>query len=1016
MASNDGDQVGNSADDDFDMALSGQFGNLEDMFDGSTEHAANAIDFSDEDELADEEEESDNGEYDGDNEEVAGVPAVAEDEDDFMKELEAEAMEGVDEDEALPINFGEPVGGNGGLADLELEDVDMDSGDFIGGSEDDGHFENLLHQEGSKLKQQEAAATKKEREKRRRRGLIKLYFPTLIPGKPLRMQSLFPVENAEFPYQVPAPAKPLIPRKLAFEVELDQRKTFRMVLNARTQNWLTQQRQKAQQTQKRVVQITDSDLDALLPKPSKPFKPMDSIVAYDKDLVLSTADWDDEVILNGGEEVSSSRRLKVEPIELDNWNVDDDAILEGVINVRDLNLKLDMNDSNLLFVDHSQNKRKGFNVAMVPTNEKLLEARYNISNDKEYDMLKQNYQIRVRSTVGNLSIDHTLPAIRLQSPYYPVKLRKEQVRRFHRPEFQARPYTTMVFAKPKTRKRKRDKGKEVNELFGQSSDLTLGDSAPFFMLEYSEEVPIAFSNFGMGSKLINYYRKRSEDDTSRPKLPVGETHVLGTQDRSPFWNFGFVEPGNIIPTLYNRMVRAPVFRHDPYQTDFLVVRSSGGGNPQRCYIRSIPYMFTVGQTMPVVDVPGPHSRKVTTTSKNRLKMVVFRVLGMNDQQRLLVKDISVHFPDQNDMQNRQRLKEFMEYQRNGEDQGYWKIKQTEAFPSIEDTRKMISPEDVALLEVMQVGLQRLEDYASFTDDPEANMFAKKESEESLQEQLAPWNTSRNFINATQGKAMLQIHGEGDFSGKGEAFSFLKTSMKGGFKASNDLDGKKSATGGHSYNVAVQQKLYDEEIAKVWYAQQKSLGKSKHASRPFDQTILKDEHYIRKAGERLNKELRVLNNTHRNHLKITRMVKDENGIVQRQTEIIKDPKVISLYLMKKKQIEKEMGIEPDQFAPTDDAEENERNKRRLQEELERLQRDQEQRVGNVDSEGRISGKGIGKGKSTSRHCATCGALGHIRTNKSCPLYYTVNNKSNTSGSVSGAGSVAGTPAEAVTPIV
>ncbi|KAK7679703.1 hypothetical protein QCA50_017201, partial [Cerrena zonata] len=35
---------------------------------------------------------------------------------------------------------------------------------------------------------------------------------------------------------------------------------------------------------------------------------------------------------------------------------------------------------------------------------------------------------------------------------------------------------------------------------------------------------------------------------------------------------------------------------------------------------------------------------------------------------------------------------------------------------------------------------------------------------------------------------------------------------------------------------------------------------------------------------------------------------------------------------------------------------------------------------------IGGKGIGKGKSQNRRCKSCGAFGHIRTNKSCPLYY------------------------------
>ncbi|GMG55952.1 unnamed protein product [Ambrosiozyma monospora] len=77
------------------------------------------------------------------------------------------------------------------------------------------------------------------------------------------------------------------------------------------------------------------------------------------------------------------------------------------------------------------------------------------------------------------------------------------------------------------------------------------------------------------------------------------------------------------------------------------------------------------------------------------------------------------------------------------------------------------------------------------------------------------------------------------------------------------------------------------------------------------------------------------------------------------------------------------------------------KKKLEEELAKLQKQQDKKkkkspgitAANIDSEGRLSGKGIGKGKSTSRRCATCGALGHIRTNKTCPLYYTVHNKSN-----------------------
>lgn len=37
--------------------------------------------------------------------------------------------------------------------------------------------------------------------------------------------------------------------------------------------------------------------------------------------------------------------------------------------------------------------------------------------------------------------------------------------------------------------------------------------------------------------------------------------------------FGAVYPGQTIPAIYNNLMRAPLFRHKPYATDFLVVRS-----------------------------------------------------------------------------------------------------------------------------------------------------------------------------------------------------------------------------------------------------------------------------------------------------------------------------------------------------------------------------------------------------------------------------------------------------------
>ena len=119
--------------------------------------------------------------------------------------------------------------------------------------------------------------------------------------------------------------------------------------------------------------------------------------------------------------------------------------------------------------------------------------------------------------------------------------------------------------------------------------------------------------------------------------------------------FGSVAPGQSVPSLYNNLIRAPLFRHKPYQTDFLVIKSTVKSET-RYYIREIKNLFVVGQTYPVTEVPGPHSRKITTTIKHRLQIIAFKLLQKSAEERLKISRLMKYFPDQNELQMRQRLK------------------------------------------------------------------------------------------------------------------------------------------------------------------------------------------------------------------------------------------------------------------------------------------------------------------------------------------------------------------------
>ena len=387
-------------------------------------------------------------------------------------------------------------------------------------------------------------------------------------------------------------------------------------------------------------------------------------------------------------------------------------------------------------------------------------------------------------------------------------------------------------------KRKHLKGKDVRTIFKTTENLSLNDNSNVLLLEYSEEYPGMLSNFGMGSRLINYYRKRHQDDTERPKLDIGELTILLPNDTSPLTQFGEIKPGSTTPAIYNGMYKAPVYQQAPKSTDFLMIRNGTGVHGSSWYVRNIDHLRVVGQQFPSIEVPPPGGRRVTTASKNRLKMVSYRLIRQKKPSRISVGEVTQHVAESNDMQNRQKMKDFMVFSKEHKE---WEMRPGEKIPDEDTIRALVSPEDVCLLESMQVGQQHLEDsgLGEAVDDINEDVDEVKEGQ-NVEQQLAPWQTSKNFLNAAANKAMLQLHGEGDPSGRGEAFSFLKTSMKGGFRAVGEsvedrLDAKKlKELGGHSYNVQKQAESYRESIRRIWEAQNQSLSSNiEHSDEDFD---------------------------------------------------------------------------------------------------------------------------------------------------------------------------------------
>jgi transcription initiation factor TFIID subunit 1 len=684
---------------------------------------------------------------------------------------------------------------------------------------------------------------------------------------------------------------------------------------------------------------------------------------------------------------------------------------------------LDMNDPYLLLdvqlAGADQKKLRSSGQGLKRDNRGSLAnpmfKRYNISNDEAYDALKENNQQKIRSTLSTMNVEHSLPALKLQYPFYKVNLSDRELRLFHRPiiTFKAGERVS-VEAYKQGIKRKHKKNLKPSEAFAVSEDLNVGDSSDLLLAEYSEEYPTTLSNFGMGNKIVNYYRRKDNEDTSRPKHELGETAVLLPQDKSPFSIFGQVPPGETVPTLHNAMYRAPVFQHTPKQTDFLVSRSHTGVRGSHYFMRNIQNLVVVGQEFPSVEVPGTHARKVTEASKKRLKMLAFRLYRRGQQRGarqpwVSNEMIKHHLPGTEIAQNRSRMREIMKYEK---DTGTWRPQDGEVIPDEPSLRTWIKPEDICLIDSMHAGDKRLAD-AGF----KANEIEKNEEDgdagDNLELKLAPWHTTKNFQNACQGKAMLELHGAGDPTGRGEAFSFIKISMKGGFRdvgeSVGDLLKSKKELNGHSYNVAHQQKRYEDAIQRIWNKQADSLSsKLEHSDVEMDgidgpsnsargrtprsefgtPAMHRDDDTMSQFSRNSGNDIRG------KKLRIKRLIKNRYDEFEEQVITVTDPDVIKLYTKRKKQEQLEnMRIE--EMKATGNAEMDAQMRQKLEMELARLKRNVERREGREKAKGihhtQLStpgtpAAGTGKGGATPRKCANCGEVGHIKTNKKFVLSF------------------------------
>ncbi|XP_054929796.1 transcription initiation factor TFIID subunit 1 isoform X4 [Dermacentor andersoni] len=410
---------------------------------------------------------------------------------------------------------------------------------------------------------------------------------------------------------------------------------------------------------------------------------------------------------------------------------------------------------------------------------------YNISNDEFYNP-KLTQDSALKPNVGGNLIQHSIPAIELRAPFFPTHMGPLKLRSFHRPTLKRYshgalaqpgphgviPLLKHIKKKAKMREQERQASGGGEMFFMRTAEDLTGRDGEVILSEYSEEHPPLVMQVGMATKIKNYYKRRPGKDSGAPEYKYGETAYAHT---SPF--LGSLAPGQSLQAFENNLFRAPIYEHNLPDTDFLVIRTR-----QHYYIREVETIYTVGQELPLFEVPGPNSKRANNFVRDFLQVFIYRLFwkSTDSPRRIKMEDIKKAFPSHSESSIRKRLKLCADFKRTGMDSNWWVLKPEFRLPTEDEIRAMVSPEQCCAYYSMISAEQRLKD-AGYG---EKSLFAPEdENDEEMQVKMddevkaAPWNTTRAFISSVKGKCLLQLTGVADPTSCGEGFSYVRVPNK-----------------------------------------------------------------------------------------------------------------------------------------------------------------------------------------------------------------------------------------------
>lgn len=295
---------------------------------------------------------------------------------------------------------------------------------------------------------------------------------------------------------------------------------------------------------------------------------------------------------------------------------------------------------------------------------------WNISNDEYYNP-KMTTDTALKPNAGGNLIQHSIPALELRQPFFPTHMGQMKLRGFHRPPLKkyshgsiadSLPHSVLPLIKHIKKKAKARESERMaaggGEIFFMRNPEDLsGKDGDIILCEMSEEHPPLVMQVGMATKIKNYYKRKPGKDGGAPDYEFGETAF---SQQSPF--LGNLAPGQSLQTLENNLYRAPIYKHDLPDTDFLIIRTRNN-----YFIREVNTIFTVGQLLPLFEVPGPNSKKANNFIRDFLQVFIYRQFykSTDNPKRIKMEDVKKAFPSHSESSIRKRLKLCADFKRTG---------------------------------------------------------------------------------------------------------------------------------------------------------------------------------------------------------------------------------------------------------------------------------------------------------------------------------------------------------------